>query len=132
MPLSLLSSLTTRDGKIRRGRAQERARGVNFLAPEKEGEDGPEEVERRAEISALGILSALRERKRVSGQEQGEGVGQKAKKGTEEFGHGRRRQKGRKECRRRERKRGATGREREEEEEEFPSRTSTCNGKFLS
>ena len=76
---SPISSLTTRYSEIRRGRARERASGVNFLVPEKEGEDGPEEVERR----------------------------------VEEFGDGRRRQKGRKECLRRERKRGATERERE-------------------
>ena len=63
-------------------------------------------MERRAEISAL------RERSRVLGQEEGKGVGQKTKKDTEEFGDGRRRQKGRKECHRRERKRGTTGRER--------------------
>ena len=60
--------------------------------PEKEGEDGPEEVERR----------------------------------VEEFGDGRRRQKGRKECLRRERKRDAT--ERERKEDEFPHR----DGKFPS
>ena len=102
MPLSLLSFLLSPLSLHATAKSAEdvceRVSGVNFLVPEKEGEDGPEEVERR----------------------------------VEEFGDGRRRQKGRKECLRRERKRGATERERERKEDEFPPRASPRDGKFPS
>ena len=61
-----LSPLSLHNGEKRGGRARERASGATFLTREREGEDGTEEVERRADISVLGIPSRVeRERKRV-------------------------------------------------------------------